>query len=827
MLFDPPVRKLPAPPQNQYIQEFEHDPRAAGLAEKYRRFLEEVDVLLSTVEREAFFALTQDYERDAFIREFWLSRDPYPDTARNELKVRYDERVEEVRREFRSFADVRSRAMLYLGVPAARFQLTCSSTVATEVWFYTDLGRFPEGAPVIFYRKWNLGPWRLYEGVGGLAEFQRPDSLATGTSQQCYYEKLTLALGLIGQLGMNYLSLLSEVEHPPEPKSVEWVTTFTSYSTMPPARAERFEAELVLRFPGWYGRRTVVEGIVEVPIEAAQPSPLAGADVYNFVLNGEVLRGDELFERFRYRFDVPLEAVREGKIQLVFQRYLRPGEGYRLAVRIEDVSSGHFARVEQPLSVPEAATAMPDTRPLDPETARLLAEAEKAIAKGEAAIQLVRPMGDLAAGLVRFDTLLTGGERVRKVVFSLDGEAILTKAAPPYSVELDLGAMPRVRVLRATALDEGGDEVASDELLLNTGGQRFAVRLTDPARGKVYHRSVRARAQVEVPEGEQLERLELWVNEERRATLYEPPWVQPLLLPAASTATYVRAVAVLADGATAEDLVWVNAPAGESEVVNVDFVELYTGVFDRDRRPVLGLERSAFRVREDGVEQQLARFETVQDAPLAAAILLDVSASMEGRLVAAKAAALGFFQAAATERDRFALLTFNDRPYLAAKFTRDLQSLARGLSGLKAERGTALYDSLIFSLFSFNGMAGQRALILLSDGEDESSRYTYEQALEYARRSGVTLYVIALNLEASEATRKLRRLADETGGRLLDVPSTEELPAAYDTILRDLRSRYLLAYQSANTGRDERFRTVEVELARRGLEAHTIRGYYP
>ena len=109
------------------------------------------------------------------------------------------------------------------------------------------------------------------------------------------------------------------------------------------------------------------------------------------------------------------------------------------------------------------------------------------------------------------------------------------------------------------------------------------------------------------------------------------------------------------------------------------------------------------------------------------------------------------------------MITFNDRPNLAVKFTNDLDELAGGLAGLKAERGTALYDSLVFSLYYFNGIKGQRALLLLSDGKDEGSRFSFEETLEYARRAGVTIYTIGLGDDA--AHKKLAKLAEETGGR--------------------------------------------------------------
>jgi Ca-activated chloride channel family protein len=161
--------------------------------------------------------------------------------------------------------------------------------------------------------------------------------------------------------------------------------------------------------------------------------------------------------------------------------------------------------------------------------------------------------------------------------------------------------------------------------------------------------------------------------------------------------------------------------------------------------------------------------------------------------------------------------------------TNQLEALAGGLAGLKAERGTSLYDSVVFSLFYFNGVKGQRALVVLSDGKDEGSRFGISETLDFARRAGVAIYTIGLNIPRSETeTRKvLKALGEETGGGSYFIKDAAELQAIYDGIQQELRSRYLLAYQSTNIARDNKFRTVEVDVKRSGLEAKTLRGYFP
>ena len=429
---------------------------------------------------------------------------------------------------------------------------------------------------------------------------------------------------------------------------------------------------------------------------------------------------------------------------------------------------------------------------------------------------------------MRVEAFVTG-PGIERVAFSLNGRPVLSKGRPPYSVELDLGEKPRTHTVEATALGAGGRELASDQILLNAGPHRFAVRLVEPEAGKVYRQSLRAEAQVQVPEGDELDHVDFFLNDSRVATLYQPPFAQPILLPPSQGLTYVRAVAYLKDGNSTEDVVLVNAP-GYGEKVQVDLVELYTTVVDRRGRPVEGLTRQDFQVSEDGAPQTIRRFEQVKDVPIYACVLLDTSASMADRLDDAVRGALGFFEKVITPKDRAAVITFNGKPHLAVRFTSDHEVLAGGLANLTAEGTTALYDSLIYGLYTFGGIKGKRAIVLLTDGDDVGSRYKFDDALDYARRAGVAIYTVGIHLdpEETDVRLKLRRLAEETGGRYFFIERTSELAKVYSAVEADLRTQYLLAYESTQQGGDrDKFRTVDVKVDKPGLEAKTMRGYYP
>ena len=298
------------------------------------------------------------------------------------------------------------------------------------------------------------------------------------------------------------------------------------------------------------------------------------------------------------------------------------------------------------------------------------------------------------------------------------------------------------------------------------------------------------------------------------------------MLPENEEVAYVRAVAYLPDGNSSEDLVFINAPDFLEEL-EIQFVELYTTVLDAQGRPVDGLAKGQFTVAEDGVRQSIARFERVEDLPIHVGILIDNSASMVGTLGQVRKAALSFFQQAITPKDRAAVITFNAFPDLAVELTNDKRALGSGLAGLVPEGQTALYDSVMFALYYFTGIKGQRAILVLSDGRDESSRFEFDETLEYARRAGITIYSIGFRLNDWGARKKMTTLADETGGRSFYIHDISELEPIYSQIQHELRSQYLIAYQSTNTEENEAFRSVDLKIDRKDLVVKTLSGYYP
>jgi Ca-activated chloride channel family protein len=797
----------------------------AQLAPKYRDWLDYVDILITKAERKAFLALDQDYQRDAFIERFWEVRDG--NGAPGEFRRNWESKVDQARTEFGSIKDDRARVYLINGNPSGRVSERCATVLwPIEVWYYERSERLGSELVVVFYQRWGAGAWRVWEPADGLSDLfmeGNPPGLQQIVNNCRNGDTIAGALSWVNSQGLGYMTLEALFMTGNKGPGSEWISSFHSYSTDLAADIPQLPAKLEVSYPGRQGERTLMQALVGVAAKDAKPLQLADRRSYNLLITGEVIQGKHLFENFRYKFEFPGDETAGAQLPLVFQRPLRPGD-YTLIFKVEDLNSNRAARVKQDLTVPAMDHDAPAPPPADPETASLLQEANAALGNGETTLKLVAPRGELQTGMNRFDTMITG-HSIEKVTFSLDGKAIFTKLKPPYSVELDLGHLPRPRTLLATAYDKSGNQVASDELVINAAPHRFRVRLTEPQRGRRYDNSLLARAEAEVPEDEVLDRVEIYLNETLVATLYQPPFTQPVVLPKGQALAYVRAVAYTDDGASTEDLVFVNSLDSNVEQLNVQYVELYTAVLDRAGHPTPGLTAKDFSVAEDGVKQVVTRFEPVADLPIHAAVLLDSSASMEKSIGEARDAALGFLRDTIQPKDRAAVITFNDHPNISVKFSNDLTALAGGLAGLKAERGTSLWDTIIFSLFYFNGVKGQRAILLLTDGRDEGSQFTFDDALEDVRRAGVTIYTIGLGQDIEK--HKLAKLSEDTGGRAFFIKSAAELPGIYATIQQDLRSQYLIAYQSTNGSSDNVFRTVEVKVNRSGLEAKTLHGYYP
>lgn len=786
---------------------------------RHKQFLEQTHYLLQPVEREVWEQLTENYQRDAFIRRFWREHDLSPETARNEFHEAFEQNLVAARERYSDLTVERARFMLAHGRPTRTFQASCEVLRRIDIWYYRHSSLFAAEFYAVFVREG--GDYRLWsqdEGLFPLAQFTT--ALDDRDTIQQIEQKCPRSNDILQALALSPdWNDLDERLFPES--STEWARAFLASSTTLPTDAAPLVASVSLDYTGRRQSRTIVDALIDIESANVAVDTVEDRKIAHFLVDGEVLREGDLFENFRYRFDLPLASdVRH--IPIAVQRYLRPGH-YQLNLRVQDLVADTYYREELELDVPRIDSA--------PETKSEIVQAEQPPPEAAAdetspcTVRLFVPQDELMVGTVRVEAR-TSGEGVERVSFSLDGRQLMSKRTPPYSLELDVGRSPRTHTLEATALDGEGHTIASDEVIINGGPHRFSVRLTSPISGQTAERFVQAVTQVEVPRLEKLDRVEYFLNEDKIATLYQEPFIQRIEVPQDQPLSYVRAVGYLESGGAAEDIVFVNAP-DLVDRLDVNMVELYTSVTDRRGRPVDSISAEDLQILENGEPQKIMRFEPANDLPIHACLLLDTSTSMEDRLREAEDAALYFLELVMTERDRACLMVFNDEPNLVVPFTNSTAVLAGGLSGLVAEGETALNDSLIQTLFRFGGVRGKRALILLSDGADSASDYEFDEVLEYARRSGVTIYSIGLSIDsrALDVRSKLNRLCRETGGSCFFIDGAPELKRTYERIEREVRTQYVISYQSSAEDNQD-FREIELK-TRSGLKAKTIRGYYP
>ena len=269
----------------------------------------------------------------------------------------------------------------------------------------------------------------------------------------------------------------------------------------------------------------------------------------------------------------------------------------------------------------------------------------------------------------------------------------------------------------------------------------------------------------------------------------------------------------------------------------VDVVSLNITVTDRDGRFVTDLDQTNFLVYEDGVQQDVTFFTKTQ-LPIALALLIDTSASMDKRMATAQEAAIGFSQRLRPE-DLAEIVDFDSRVDILQSFTNKIEELERAIRETSAGGSTSLYNAIYISLRELakaplrEADVRREAIVVLSDGEDTSSLVTFEEVLEQAKRSETSIYSIGLQSDGSrsrtgfrEADFVLRQLAQETGGRAFFPDEVEELLAIYQQISEELSSQYSVGYISANPIRNGQWRRIVVRVDREANAARTKQGYY-
>ena len=272
--------------------------------------------------------------------------------------------------------------------------------------------------------------------------------------------------------------------------------------------------------------------------------------------------------------------------------------------------------------------------------------------------------------------------------------------------------------------------------------------------------------------------------------------------------------------------------------VGTTLVVIPVTVTDAQNRFVLGLEKKDFTLLEDGAEQKITQF-AGENAPISAGLLVDVSGSMGAKADLSREAVTQFLKTM-DRQDEAALVEFGDKAEVVTKFTNQPDAIERKLADVQPQGLTALLDAVSVGLQEMKGAKNARkALLIISDGGDNHSRYTTAEIKELVRQADVQVYsmgvfepypLLALSAAEISGPKLLKQLSEQTGGRAFSASSAAELPAIAGRIGIELRNQYVLAYVPSNHKRDGKFRRVEVKVAEQpgvaALKARWRLGYY-
>jgi VWFA-related protein len=543
------------------------------------------------------------------------------------------------------------------------------------------------------------------------------------------------------------------------------------------------------------------------PIDAHPDAQLALQG--SFMQDGVVLRN--------FRYAIPEERPRKITSVQTF------GEG------TADVEVRLIQAYEEggpPLLLVKTAASFPVAKTGKPYVATAADGAEAAFAEGVVpetvgAVRIRSPQRDVAPNLFRVNVDVL--PPVVRVEFWVEGKKVIARNAPPYSVELDLGKLPKRVEVRAIGFDKQGRYVDADAFIVNERDTPLEVKIT---RTETPDGVSHFKLSVQNPKGTNIRSVILYAGAKKLYEWNGPPYAFDLPTARLAGQEFVRASVIDETGYEAADLLFLSGDRF-IEQIEVNLVELPVSVSDTGGNPIGNLEEKNFSVFENGKRQKIASFNFAANLPISVGVLLDHSGSMEKRMEGAKSAAIEFFKRIIKKNDRAFIAPFAGDPARNTPFVSEIATLEAQVNGIpEAAGGTALYDAIITGLYRFRNMQGRKALVVITDGEDTTSRMAYEEMLTYARASRVPLYFIGVGFSLG-GDGKMKALAAETGGVAYFVRKVEDLGETYKKLEQDLRSQYLISYQTESSKTDTDYRTVEVKVDRPDAKVRTIRGFIP
>ncbi len=536
-----------------------------------------------------------------------------------------------------------------------------------------------------------------------------------------------------------------------------------------------------------------------------------------YVVQGSVMKSGQVVRNFR--FPVPPDRIDQLRTTQTFAEGPVDIEA-RLLIPLEEQAPVILGKITKSFTIARTNKAYVAT----PGEGAEGVLAEGVVPESVGAVKMRPPRRDVAPNLFIVDVDVK--EPVKRVEFWVEGKKILIRNSAPYRAELDLGKLPKRVEVKAVGYDAAGRYVDADAFVVNERETPLEVKITRTLTADgISH----FKLSIQNPKNTVIKGVVLFAGQKKFHEWNAPPYAIDVPTARLAGVEYVRASVTDDTNYEASDLLFLNGDR-YTEEIEVNLVELPVSVTDAAGMPLTNLTQADFAVFESGKQEKISAFNFASNLPISVGMLLDHSGSMLPRIAAARTAAIGFFRDILRPTDRAFFSPFAFDANNLAPFVSDIGSLEQQVtSSPEAAGGTSLYDAIVTGLYRFRSLHGRKALLVITDGEDTTSRLSYEDMLTYVRAARVPLYFVGIGLGFSDISgvNKMKALAAESGGVAYFIKDVKQLKETYAQLERDLRSQYLLSYYTESTKKDESYRPVEVKVDKPGARVRTIRGFIP
>ena len=434
-----------------------------------------------------------------------------------------------------------------------------------------------------------------------------------------------------------------------------------------------------------------------------------------------------------------------------------------------------------------------------------------------------KPSG-LTSGTLYVPVVAT--EPVERVALFINGVQHSVAQGRVMTSQVNVGLYLRRLRMRAVGYDAEGKIVGEDEMVVNDPRPPFRVRLQGPTAWPESG-NVELHANVLRPSDVLIGGVDFYVGEEKIATASAPPYSAVVDAAKYPGAIYARVVA-RAKEQEANDVFFFGDRAHATTEVTVQQVPVSVASGNAP------LRADSITLVDNGVQRPIDALVGANDLPLHVILLIDYSESMLEELPVVKAAARQFARALLRPQDRLAVVGFNQKTFWLTGYTNDWNGVAQAVDRVQPIGETHLYDSVIEMLYELQKTPGRHALVVLTDGVDQGSKFTLDHLVHYARYAGVPVYPVVKNKSLSRwmklgigrlQARRLAHIAEDTGATYFIIQSERELGPVYTRIAAELRQQYQLVFRSEADVADQ-WRPLKI-ISNAGHTLRTPKGYFP